>query len=80
VWALDSAGQVWAHGISDGSSDTWTSASMNGISKFTCLSVGKHHAWAINGTSVYTCKLPYSKLLKITQHGHWRAAAWFNCR
>jgi hypothetical protein len=61
VWALDSAGQVWAHVISDGAPDTWTSASMNGISKFTCLSVGKHHAWAINGTSVYTCKLPYSQ-------------------
>ncbi|HXI71475.1 MAG TPA: DUF5010 domain-containing protein [Verrucomicrobiae bacterium] len=61
VWALDSAGQVWAHVISDGAPDTWTSTSMNGISKFTCLSVGKHHAWAINGTSVYTCKLPYGQ-------------------
>ncbi|WP_160164577.1 DUF5010 domain-containing protein [Pedosphaera parvula] len=59
VWALDSVGHVWAHIISDGAPDTWTSVSMNGISKFTCLSVGKHHAWAINGTSVYTCKLPY---------------------
>jgi hypothetical protein len=59
VWALDSAGHVWAHVISDGAPDTWTSVSLNGISKFTSLSVGKHHAWAINGTSVYACKLPY---------------------
>jgi hypothetical protein len=59
VWALDSAGQVWAHGISDGSSNTWASVSLNGIAKFTRLAVGKHHAWAINGSSVYTCKLPY---------------------
>src|SRR6266436_1988064 len=61
VWALDSAGQVWAHVISDGAPDTWTAVSMNGISRFTSLSAGKHHAWAINGTSVYTCKLPYGQ-------------------
>jgi hypothetical protein len=59
VWALDSAGRVWAHVISDGAPDAWTSVGMNGIPKFTCLSAGKHHAWAINGTAVYSCKLPY---------------------
>ncbi|MDB6065722.1 MAG: Coagulation factor 5/8 type domain protein [Pedosphaera sp.] len=59
VWALDSTGRVWAHVISDGAPDTWTSVGMNGIPKFTCLSAGKHHAWAINGTAVYSCKLPY---------------------
>ncbi|MDB6018240.1 MAG: Coagulation factor 5/8 type domain protein [Pedosphaera sp.] len=59
VWALDSAGHVWSHVISDGAPDTWTSVGMNGIPQFTSLSVGKHHAWAINGTAVYSCKLPY---------------------
>ena len=61
VWALDAKGQIWAHGISDGTANkTWTPASMNGVAKFTQLAVGKHHAWALSGTSVYTCKLPYS--------------------
>ena len=69
VWALDSAGQVWAHCISDGAPDTWTPSSMNGIAKFTCLAVGKHHAWAINGTSVYTCQLSYSQATQ--NHGTW---------
>ncbi|MDB6122952.1 MAG: Coagulation factor 5/8 type domain protein [Pedosphaera sp.] len=59
VWALDSTGHVWSHAISDGAPDTWTSVGMNGIPQFTSLSVGKHHAWAINGTAVYSCKLPY---------------------
>jgi hypothetical protein len=73
VWALDSAGHVWAHVISDGAPDTWTSVGMNGIPKFTSLSVGKHHAWAINGTSVYTCKLPYGSATQ--NHTTWALAS-----
>jgi fibronectin type 3 domain-containing protein len=69
VWALDSSGKVWAHSISDGAPNTWTSVSLNGISKFTSLSVGKHHAWAVNGTSVYSCKLGYSSSTQ--SHGTW---------
>jgi fibronectin type 3 domain-containing protein len=60
VWALDANGQVWSHVISDGAPDTWTSVSMDGVAKFTSLSVGNHFAWAINGNTVYTCRLPYS--------------------
>jgi hypothetical protein len=73
VWALDSAGQVWAHCISDGAPDTWSSVSMNGISKFTSLSVGKHHAWAINGVSVYTCQLSYGQSTQ--SHGTWTSVS-----
>jgi fibronectin type 3 domain-containing protein len=61
VWALDSAGHVWGRGIADDTAEpTWTSVSLNGVSKFTQLAVGKHFAWALNGNSVYTCELPYS--------------------
>lgn len=61
VWALNASGQVWARGISDTTAEpTWTSVSLNGISKFTQLAVGKHFAWALNGNAVYTCELPYS--------------------
>lgn len=73
VWALDAGGQVWAHCISDGAPDTWTSSSMNGISKFTSLAVGKHNAWAINGTAVYTCQLSYSQSTQ--NHGTWTSVS-----
>jgi len=61
VWALDANGHVWARGIADDTAEpVWTSVDLTGISKCTQLSVGKHFAWALNGTAVYTCQLPYS--------------------
>jgi len=61
VWALDNKGQIWDHGIADGTTaSTWTTVAMNGVPKFTQLAVGKHDVWALNGTMVYTAALPYS--------------------
>jgi hypothetical protein len=60
VWALDTSGHVWARGIAqDTGEPTWTSVSLNGPSKITQLAVGKQFAWMLNGTSIYTCQLPY---------------------
>ena len=70
VWALDANGKVWARGIADDTAEpTWKSVGLNGTSKLTQLAIGKHFAWALNGTNVYTCQLPYS--WNTSAHGTW---------
>jgi len=74
VWALDNVGQIWDHGIADGTTaNTWKTVGMNGIPKFTQLALGKHDVWALNGTTVYTAELPYS--FPSTGHTTWTAVS-----
>lgn len=72
VWGLDANGRVWARGIADDTAEpVWTSVGLDaGASKLTQLAVGKEFAWMLNGTSVYTCILPYNGW------NPWETAKW----
>lgn len=59
VWALGTDGKIWAQPIM-GAPDAWKS--VNGPSGgLTSISVSKEYVWGLNGTSVYSTKIPYSE-------------------
>jgi hypothetical protein len=55
VWAVASDGKLWAQPIM-GEPNAWHQVSAPNL---TSVSVGKEYVWALNGTTVYSTKIPY---------------------
>ncbi|RYD40869.1 MAG: hypothetical protein EOP83_34700, partial [Verrucomicrobiaceae bacterium] len=66
AWAVASDGKVWAQPIA-GAPNTWTRVTNAPV--LTSISVGKEYVWGLNGTTVYSTKIPYG-------WSYWASTGW----